>query len=269
MECRRAGPPATLRRKLFATTKLIMNMTRETVVCERAVIADRPLARLRGLIGRGAMPAGEGLLLRPAPSIHTAFMRFPIDVLFLDNDLNVLKFVEALKPWRTAAARRARATLELPAGELAEREVEVGDRLGILESGQRARMGKAPGATPVEPASTRVLLVGSDRRFRSVAAALLTQRGCAVSHSERILGVAELARCEQADVVVLDAGVSLTSAAREAARIDGLHLGVGVVVVGDEPEDSLAAMPVQAKWGSFDALYDAIVAAGRRAAQGI
>jgi uncharacterized membrane protein (UPF0127 family) len=268
MECRRAGPAVTLRRKLFAETMLILNMTRETVVCERAVIADRPLARLRGLIGRGAMAAGEGLLLRPAPSIHTAFMRFPIDVLFLDNDLNVLKVVEALKPWRTAAARRARATLELPAGELAEREVEVGDRLGILESGQRARMGKAPGGTE-EPASTRVLLVGSDRRFRSVAAALLTQRGCAVSYSERVLGVAELARCEQADVVVLDAGVSLTSAAREAARIDGLHLGVGVVVVGDEPEDSLAAMPVQAKWGSFDALYEAIVAAGHRAAQGI
>ena len=59
--------------------KLIVNLTRGGVVCERGVIADRALRRMRGLLGRRTLPEGEGMLLRPAPSIHTAFMRFPID----------------------------------------------------------------------------------------------------------------------------------------------------------------------------------------------
>jgi len=55
-----------------------------TVVCERCLLAETPLARLRGLLGRSGLSSGEGLLLRPAGSIHTAFMRFTIDAVFLD-----------------------------------------------------------------------------------------------------------------------------------------------------------------------------------------
>src|ERR1700726_339790 len=88
---------------------------------------------MRGLIGREGLPAGEGLLLSPAPSIHTAFMRFSIDALFLDRDLRVLDIVESLPPWRVAVKRRARSVLELPAGECARRGVEVGDRLELRE----------------------------------------------------------------------------------------------------------------------------------------
>jgi uncharacterized membrane protein (UPF0127 family) len=110
----------------------IVNLTRGTVVCEHAVIADHALRRLRGLLGRRALPAGEGLLLQPAPSVHTAFMRFPIDVIFLDRDLRVVKCVDDLRPWRTASARRARATLELATGEASAREIEVGDRLAVV-----------------------------------------------------------------------------------------------------------------------------------------
>src|SRR5437879_4737488 len=88
---------------------------------------------MRGLIGLRGLPAGEGMLLRPAPSIHTAFMRFPIDALFLDRDLRVLSIVERLRPWRVASKHRARAVLELAAGECARRGVEVGDRLGIRD----------------------------------------------------------------------------------------------------------------------------------------
>src|SRR6516165_7029863 len=106
-------------------------MTRGTLVCEHAVIADHALRRLRGLLGRRALPAGEGLLLQPAPSVHTAFMRFPIDVIFLDRDLQVVKRVDHLRPWRTASSRRARATLELATGEASAREIEVGDRLAV------------------------------------------------------------------------------------------------------------------------------------------
>jgi uncharacterized membrane protein (UPF0127 family) len=86
------------------------------VLCERCEKAERPLARLRGLLGRSGLPAGEGMLVDPAPSVHMFFMRFPIDVVFLDRSRRVVKIAHGLRPWRIAGARRAVAALELPAG---------------------------------------------------------------------------------------------------------------------------------------------------------
>ncbi len=100
-----------------------------TVVVERCLVADRPFARMRGLLGRRELPSGEGLLLRPAGSIHTFFMRFPIDVVFLGGDGEALRVVPEVRPWRTAARRGARAVLELPAGECDRRGVHPGERL--------------------------------------------------------------------------------------------------------------------------------------------
>ena len=99
------------------------------VVCERCTVADRALARLRGLLDRSELPAGEGLLLRPAPSIHTWFMRFPIDAVFVDGELRVLAVRSGLRPWRMAGRRGARAVLELAAGEAERRGVRVGTQL--------------------------------------------------------------------------------------------------------------------------------------------
>jgi uncharacterized protein len=97
-----------------------------TVVCERCLLAETPFARLRGLLGRSGLSSGEGLLLRPAASVHTAFMRFTIDVVFLDRDLRVLKVAPEVVPWRTAGCRGARAVLELPAGEASLRGLREG-----------------------------------------------------------------------------------------------------------------------------------------------
>jgi uncharacterized protein len=96
------------------------------VVCERCLLAETPLARLRGLLGRSDLPPGEGLLLRPAGSIHTAFMRFPIDAVFLDRSDRVLKVAHELAPWRMAGCRGARAVLELAAGEATRRGLHPG-----------------------------------------------------------------------------------------------------------------------------------------------
>lgn len=101
------------------------------VVCERCTIADSPLPRMRGLLGRRGLPSREGVLLRPAGSVHTFFMRFPIDVVFLDREGRVLRVAEAVPPWRTAAARGARSVLELRAGECERRGVEAGDVLVV------------------------------------------------------------------------------------------------------------------------------------------
>jgi uncharacterized protein len=112
------------------------------VVCERCTVADRPLTRLRGLLGRRALPAGEGILLRPAPSIHTWFMRFPIDAVFLSAELEVLAVRSQLPAWRIAAWRGARAVLELAAGEADRRGLAPGARLHVVA----AREGVAHGA---------------------------------------------------------------------------------------------------------------------------
>jgi hypothetical protein len=99
------------------------------VVCRRCAVAGTAPARLRGLLGRRSLPAGEGLLLRPAGSIHTAFMRFPIDAVFLDREMRVIDVAPDLRPWRAAGRRRARAVLELAAGECARRGIVPGERL--------------------------------------------------------------------------------------------------------------------------------------------
>jgi uncharacterized protein len=84
---------------------------------------------MRGLLGRRDLPSGEGILLKPASSVHMAFMRFPIDAVFLDRDLRVVKVASDLQPWRMAGSRGAKAVLEIPAGEAARRGLSVGDRL--------------------------------------------------------------------------------------------------------------------------------------------
>ena len=92
-------------------------------------MATRPLQRMRGLLGRRELPEGEGILLRHAGSIHTFFMRFPIDAVFLDRDDTVVGVAADVPPWRAAGRKGAKSVLELPAGEAERRGVEVGQRL--------------------------------------------------------------------------------------------------------------------------------------------
>ena len=99
------------------------------IVCERCELADGPLSRMRGLSGRTRLPRGRGMLMRPTWFVHTAFMRFPVDVIFLDQDLTVLAMREHVLPWRTVGHLRAHSVLKLAAGESAALALEVGDRL--------------------------------------------------------------------------------------------------------------------------------------------
>ena len=118
-------------------TRNVITVERENgeVICERCLLADTPWTRLRGLLGRRGLGADEGLLLRPAGSVHMLFMRFAIDVVFLDRDDTVVKIVPGLRPWRFAAARGARRTLELASGASSRAGLKPGDRL-VLVPGQ-------------------------------------------------------------------------------------------------------------------------------------
>jgi len=107
---------------------VLLNETKGTVVAERLEIADNLWSRFKGLMLRRSFPQGEGLLIRPSSSIHTAFMRFPIDVVFVDKSNNVVKVVPELKPFRVAFGA-GHSVLELPAGAAAAAQIEKGDRL--------------------------------------------------------------------------------------------------------------------------------------------
>jgi uncharacterized protein len=102
-----------------------------SVVCERCGVADNFFSRMRGLLGKRRLPDDECLLIRPAGSIHTFFMRFPIDAVFLSRDGEVLKVAANVGAWRARSRRRAHSVLELPAGEAARRDLVPGKRLKI------------------------------------------------------------------------------------------------------------------------------------------
>ncbi len=86
----------------------------------------------RGLLGRSSLPAGQGMLISdPLGMIHTWFMRFPIDVVFLDRGGQVVRVAEAVAPWRLVRASGARRMLELGAGEAARLGIGVGARLAV------------------------------------------------------------------------------------------------------------------------------------------
>jgi uncharacterized membrane protein (UPF0127 family) len=104
-----------------------------TVVCTRCEVVERTIPRMRGLLGRDDLGPGEGMLIDPAPSVMTFFMRFPIDVVFTDRAQKIVKIAHSLAPWRATGARGAVAALELPAGTAAALDLEPGMALVFAE----------------------------------------------------------------------------------------------------------------------------------------
>ena len=101
-----------------------------TTVAGAVAMADTPWQRFMGLMGRRELGADAGLCLRPCSSIHMFFMRFPVDVAFIDGDGHVVRLYHGLRPWRISrVVRRAKAAIELPSGALARASVGVGDLL--------------------------------------------------------------------------------------------------------------------------------------------
>lgn len=89
-------------------------------------VANTFLSRLRGLLFRRPMSISEGLLIVPCSSIHTFFMRYDVDVVFLDRSCRIRKIIPRLKPWRAAFSRRSHQVLELAAGGAEARGLVVG-----------------------------------------------------------------------------------------------------------------------------------------------
>ena len=108
----------------------VVNLTREQTLVAAGRVADTFWSRVRGLIGSNPLAPGEGLLIVPCNSIHTHFMRFPIDVLYVNADQVVVGIDHSLPPWRIGRVHRgAHFVLELPAGRARATNTQVGDSL--------------------------------------------------------------------------------------------------------------------------------------------
>lgn len=105
------------------------NTSRGLVLADRVRSADSFMSRVIGLLKTAFLAEGEGLWLSPCTSVHTFFMRYPIDVLFIDGDGRVLHSA-TMKPWRISRVLwKSRGVLELPAGTLERSKTKAGDRI--------------------------------------------------------------------------------------------------------------------------------------------
>jgi uncharacterized protein len=230
------------------------------VVCESVVVADRTLRRLRGLLGRKNLRPDQGILLRPAWSIHTAFMRFAIDVIFLDHDQTVLRIDPGLKPFRTASCRGAREVVELAAGECARRGLEVGDRVAWAP---RGRFDEGPTSENVLESigSLGNAVVASDeQRFSKLARFLL--EGQNVSVIDTVSPDDAVASLDQSvQVVLLDVAPGLAEGLRRANALRSLRPDVHIVLAGETAagEASFTAARIYDRWNETAEIVDAVV----------
>ena len=108
----------------------VLNKTREKVLASHADQATSFGSRFMGLMGKKDLPFGAGLHIAPCNSIHTFFMKIPIDAVFLDKELKVVKVCSAMVPWRiSSVVFRAHSVLELPSGTSFASGTVEGDQL--------------------------------------------------------------------------------------------------------------------------------------------
>lgn len=226
------------------------------IVCERCVVADRAHRRMRGLLGRRRLNPGQGMVLRPAFAIHTHFMHFPIDVVFLDSDQVVIAIERNLRPWRTASCRGAREVVELAAGECDSRGLEVGDR--VAWASRSAADARADSTGPLwedtpEPRA-RVLVASRDPRFVKLARFLFEGRDLEVEELTVPDRLGEAIKDAELDVVVLDGGADVAGALRNANRSRAQRPEVPIVVAADTGGRSPAGTRVFDRWNETEEL---------------
>lgn len=107
----------------------VTNRTRNTVLADCMEVADSAAKRNKGLLGRERLAPGEGLWIIPCESVHTFWMRFPIDLVYLDRKKRICKLKTSVPAWRLSACLRAHSVIELPAGTIRTTRTEYGDRL--------------------------------------------------------------------------------------------------------------------------------------------
>jgi hypothetical protein len=126
---------STATTKPTAETRLtVKNVTRQTVLATSLEVANTGPNRNKGLLGRDGLDTGGGLWIVPCESVHTFFMRFAIDLVYLDRRNRVRKVRSAVGPWRVSACLTAHSILELPAGVVLSSQTQKGDTIEFLST---------------------------------------------------------------------------------------------------------------------------------------
>jgi len=110
----------------------IINLSGDITLSDNAVIADTLSGRIKGLLGRNKLKSGEALVIKPCNAVHTFFMNFSIDLLFVDRQDRIVKVVQAMPPFRLSSiSLKASYVIELPAGSISSTQTKIGDRISI------------------------------------------------------------------------------------------------------------------------------------------
>jgi uncharacterized protein len=116
----------------------VTNLTRGTVLATTLEVADSGAKRNKGLLGRERLDAGGGLWIVPCESVHTFFMQFPLDLVYLDRKNMVRKVRENVPAWRLSVCLSAHSILELPAGTIRATLTQRGDMVAFAPTAEGA-----------------------------------------------------------------------------------------------------------------------------------
>lgn len=112
----------------------VSNPARQSILATSLEVADTAPKRSKGLLGRQSLSPGQGLWIVPCESVHTFWMNFPIDLVYIDRKHRIRKLRSAVGPWRISACLSAHSVLELPAGAIQATKTQPGDTLEFSES---------------------------------------------------------------------------------------------------------------------------------------
>jgi uncharacterized protein len=118
---------------------VVRNQTRNTVLADAAEVADTSEKRRTGLLKHDHLDPGQGLWIVPCESVHSFFMKFAIDLIYLDRNKKVRKVRHRMVPWRVSACLTAHSILELPAGVVAASGTQAGDQLEVVNQESEVR----------------------------------------------------------------------------------------------------------------------------------
>src|SRR6266568_4776094 len=122
-----SNPPIPLRSSIPNDRVRILNLTRTTEVARSVEVARSGAKRSKGLLGRKGLAPGEGMWIVPCEAVHTFFMQFSLDLVYLDRKHRVRKVRSNVVPWRISACLTAHSILELPSGTIRESQTQIGD----------------------------------------------------------------------------------------------------------------------------------------------
>ena len=121
----------------------LRNLTRGIVLGDAIDLADTSEKRRTGLLKHDRLDPGQGLWIVPCESVHSFFMKFAIDLVYLDRNKKVRKVRHRMAPWRVSACLSAHSILELPAGAVAASGTQAGDQLEVVEKNTEDRSQKS------------------------------------------------------------------------------------------------------------------------------